>query len=338
MKAIHKLKRVLSNRLAPSHHDNKTGLDIYLCPRKQILARNLEFELKGLGTHTAEVGLKCDTACSYCSVASSLRTHPAFRAIGRTAFAPGFAVIDPDAPEKLLEQMNGLEPSDEIVLCSKSDAWSPYAIKLKLGRKMLKAILENTDARVRIITKSALIRKDFDVIKAHRDRVTLGISITGLPKHDAIVKTYERNACLVSERIATMNEAARLGLRVFGMFCPLCPGLFSNEADIERLFNLAVKWPAEGIWTEIVNPRGPGIINCAQSLRDAGHAEVAQAFDAIRTKDGRSDYALKLTRSVQKVCRRLGLIDRLRVLTYRSSISDTAQRQINRDPEGIVWL
>ena len=320
------------------HHDPKTDLDIFLYARKQILSRTPEFERKQLGTHAAEVGLKCDTACSYCSVASSLRTHPAFRAIGRTAFAPGFAVIDPDAAEKLSAQLGGLKPADEIVLCSKSDAWSPNAIKFKLGRKMLQEILENSGARVRIITKSALVRKDFDLIKAHRDRVTLGISITGLPMHDEIVKAYERNASLVSERIATMNAAARMGLRVFAMFCPMCPGLFAKEADIEHLFKLAVKWPAEGIWCEILNPRGPGIINCAQSLRDAGYAKVAQAFDAIRHEDGRSDYALNLTRSVQKVCRRLNLIDRLHMLTYRSSISDTVQRQLGRDSKGVVWL
>ena len=332
------LKGSNNSKLFPGHHDPKTDLDIYHYPREKILSKSAEFERKGLGTHTAECGLKCDMACEYCSVAASYRTHPAFKIIGKTAFAPGFAVIDPDAPDKLLDQLKGVKASDEIVLCSKSDAWSPYPLKLRLGRKMLKVILENSDARVRIITKSALVRKEFDLIKAHRDRVTLGISITGLPKHDAIVKTYELNACLISERIAAMNEAASLGLRVFAMFCPMCPGLFAVETDIERLFGLAAAWPAEGIWCEIVNPRGPGIINCAQRLRDAGYSEVAQAFDAIRSKTGRSDYALQLTRNVQKVCRHLGIIERLHVLTYRSSISDAVQRQIGQDPEGVVWL
>jgi len=322
----------------PDYHDPKTGIDIYLYSRGRILAKNPEFKLKGLGTHTVDIGVKCDIGCGYCSNGPIFRTQKVFKQIGMTSYEPGFAVIDPDAPEKLLDQQKGLKAADEVVVCSKSDAWSPYAIRHKLGRKILKNILENTDARVRIITKSALVRKDFDLIKAHRDRVAIGISITGLPKHDAIVKTYEQNAGLVSERIATMNEAACMGLRVFAMFCPLCPGLFSDEADVERLFKLAVKWPAEGIWTEILNPRGPGIINCAQNLAEAGYTAVAEAFDAIRNKDGRSDYSLKLTRNVQKVCRRLRLIDRLHMLTYRSSISDAVQRQIRRDPKGIVWL
>ena len=338
MNTKRKSKNPHSARGYPCHRDPATGIDIYLCPRKSILARNREFEKKELGTHTAEVGFKCDNGCGYCSVAASYWSQPVFTRIGRTAYEQGFAVLDHDAPSKLLSQLKGLDASHEVVLCSKSDAWSPYARTLDLGRKMMKAILENTEAKVRIITKGALAQDDFELIEAHRDRVALGISITGLPKHDAIVKTYEPNVPLVSERIATMNEAARRGLRVFGMFCPLCPGLFSDEADIEQLFQLAVNWPAEGVWCEIVNPRGPAINNCVQSLRNAGYAEVARAFDAIRTKAGRSDYALKLTRSVQSVCRRLGLIDRLHVLTYPSSISDAAQRQIGQDPDGVVWL
>jgi DNA repair photolyase len=321
-----------------ARHDEQLGLDVYHAARGGVLARSPEFERKKLGTHTVEVGFKCDHACDYCSSNALYRTHQVFKRIGRTAFTPGFAVIDPRAADTLRKQVHMLKPGDEVILCSKTDGWSPLAQELKLGRQCLRILLENSPARVRIITKGAAVREDFDRIEQHRDRVTLGISITGLPGHDAMVHCFERNASPPSARIAAMQQAARRGLRTFAMLCPMLPGLFSTEQDVRRLLELGRDWNVEGIWTEILNPRGPGIKRCVANLQKAGFDRQALAIHALRNQEHRSQYGWWLTRTMQRLCREMGLIDRLHVLSYQSSFSQQVRGFMRHDPEGVVWL
>jgi DNA repair photolyase len=166
----------------------------------------------------------------------------------------------------------------------------------------------------------------------------LGLSITGLPEHDAVVQTYERNACPPSKRIATMAEAARRGLRIFGMLCPLFPGLFSTRKKVRELLDTAAGWGVEAIWTEIPNPRGRAIQNCVARLQAAGYARYALAFNALRDEKARSQFGLWLTTTMQQECRALGLIEKLHVLNYRSSFTADVIQIINRDQAGVLWL
>jgi len=322
----------------PDGHDEQLGLEIYHAARGGVLARSPEFERKKLGTHTVEVGLKCDHACNYCSSNALYRTQQIFKRIGRTAFTPGFAVIDPAAADTLRKQVRVLKPGDVVILCSKTDAWSPLARGMNLGRECLRILLEHSPAKVRIITKGAAVREDFELIRKYRDRVTLGISITGLPAHDAMVRCVEPNASPPSVRIAAMQEAGRRGLRTFAMLCPLLPGLFSTEQDIRQLLELARTWNVEGIWAEMLNPRGPGIKRCVDNLLAAGFGQQAMALNAIRNIEHRSQYGWWMTRTLQQLCRELGLIDRLHVLNYESSFAGWVRRIMERDTEGVVWL
>ena len=322
----------------PDHHDDALGLDVYLEARKSVLSESPEFQRKGLGTHTAEVGWKCDIDCGYCSSASTYRQQAVFKAIGRTSFETGYAVIDPTAPDRLSNRLRRLRPEDTVILCSKTDGWSPLARQATIGTRMLRMLLTQSRASVRIISKSAYLNEEFELVEQYRDRVILGLSITGLPEHDAVVQVYERNACPPSKRIATMAEAARRGLRVFAMLCPMFPGLFSTKEKVRELLETVAAWRVDAVWTEIPNPRGRAIQNCVARLQAAGYARYATAFNALRDEKARSQYGLWLTVTMQEQCRALGLIDRLHVLNYESSFTDDVRQIINRDPQGVIWL
>ena len=323
---------------APDYRDDELGLDIYIEARQSPLAPSPEFQRKGLGTHTCEVGFMCDMACLYCSTAATYRMHEVFKRIGHTSFETGYAILDRDAPDRLSKAIRGLGPEDVVILCSKTDGWSPTARKYEIGRRMLRMILEQSEAKVRIISKSSHLDEEFALIEQYRDRVMLGLSITGLPEHDAVVQTYERNACPPSKRIATMTEAAQRGLHVFGMLCPMFPGLFSTREKVRELLETVAAWNVERIWTEIPNPRGRAIQNCVTRLQAAGHARYATAFNALRDEKARSQYGSWLTTTMQEQCRALGLIDRLHVLNYESSFTDDVRQIINRDSTGVIWL
>ena len=318
--------------------DPITGLDIFNIPRKAGIAKSPEFEKKGLATHAVNVSMKCDNACVYCSVPSNLRTHKCFKEIGRTAFKEGFAVINCNVVAQLRKETTHLEKDSTVQICTLSDGWSPQARMYGLGSGCLQHVLEHSPAEVRILTKNAEVRAEFPLIKQYRDRVMFGLSITGLPEHEAELRIIEPFASPIRERIAVMDEAGSLGLRTYAMFCPLFPGLFTDQGQVERLILQALKWGAEGIWAEIPNPRGPGLKSCSEAWNAAGHTRLATAVDAIRHAKGRSEYGVQITRWLQAAARKLGMISKLHILTYRSSFTASAQQLINQDPEGVIWL
>ena len=71
-----------------------------------------------------------------------------------------------------------------VQICTTVDAWSPEAQQHHLGRRCLEAILAEPGWTVRILTKNAAVSEDFDLIKKHRDRVLVGLSLTATPDRE----------------------------------------------------------------------------------------------------------------------------------------------------------
>jgi len=61
-----------------------------------------EFEKKGLASYAVNVGTKCGHDCTYCSTGAVLRMRPSFKAAGEKAFDPGYAIVDPGTPDRVL--------------------------------------------------------------------------------------------------------------------------------------------------------------------------------------------------------------------------------------------
>lgn len=318
--------------------DKVAGLAIYTAARKTAIRPSPKFKKKGLATHAVEVGFKCGHECAYCSAPASLRTNSVFKSAKRSPYARNYAVVDPDVPDRLAAEVDQLGPDDTVMLCTLSDAWSPEAHEHGLGRSCLEILLNDSPAQVRVLTKNTAVRRDFDLIEKYRDRVTIGLSVTGLPEHDETIKLIEPFAAPVSERIDTMTEARQRRLRVYAMLCPVMPGLFSEADDVSRLMQMAKDWNVEDIWIEPLNPRGPALKNCEAAWAQGGHADLARAVHSIRTKECWDQYALWVTQTMQTVARELGLIEKLHILNYRSGYSAWAQEIINRDPEAVTWL
>jgi len=316
---------------------NEVELRVHHVPGTGSLARSKGFEHKGLATHGANVGHKCGHECAYCSSASMYRHRSSFTEVGESAFGRGFAIVDPDMPERLDESKLGkLRETDMVQVCTASDAWAPGTGDV--GRRLMEHLLLLSDAQVRILTKNALVARDFDLIEEFPERVTLGLSLTGTPFQDGLVKVIEPNASLISERVAVLQDAKQRGLRVYGMLCPLLPGIAEDHETIAELLGLCAELGVEDLWAEPVNGRGKGLIWTAEDLAEAGHQREAEAIDAVRHKTNWSPYVRRLVDTLVEVADDLGLLDRLHVLLYPKNLIDEDAQALRRHERGIIWL
>ena len=300
--------------------------------------RSPEFEKKGLAEYGVSVGVRCGHDCTYCSSRAMLRCHPAFQELGRKAFDTGYSIVDPDMPDKVAQDAKRLRRKGLVQICTTVDAWAPEAQELQLGRRCLEAILAESGWTVRILTKNAGVQKDFDLIAKHQPRVLVGLSLTAPPSKTEVVKAVEPHASTIPERMMVLQEAHRLGLRTYGMYCPLLPGIADDAEGIKRLIEFGLQCGAEEIFVEPVNARGPGLKATENALREAGFSREAKAVAQIRNKVSWSAYATCLLSTVQEAMRNFGALEKLRFLLYPSRLMPADERWIREHSEGVRWL
>lgn len=315
---------------------NKNRIHTY--PLKTGITRTKEFEKKGLATHAVNVGTKCSHDCRYCSSGAMLRMHPSFKACGENPFGFDYTIIDPTMPQRVAKNAKRVRKRGLVQLCTVTDAWTPEVHEHQLGSKCLEAILSEPGWTVRILTKSALVKEDYGLVKQFRDRVLVGLSITGTPDKSEVVKIIEPNASDIEERMSAMRLATAMGLRTYAMLCPLLPGIADSPEQTDRLVQFAVECNVEEIFAEPVNPRGPGLRLCQEALELWGYEEEAKAIQRIRRRTEWSRYVMELLRNVQKSVRKYSRIEKLRFLLYPKQLTDQDLATIAKDDEGVIWL
>lgn len=296
---------------------------VYDHQRKVSVDRNEEFKKKRLATHDVDVGFICDHGCTYCSTPSILCKNPSFKDTGKTAaqlLAAGCAVIDTDTPNRVPGSVKNLTSDDIVMMCPKTDGWSPACQKYNLGRDVLRAILNhNPDCKVRVLTKNAALAKDLAGLVQYKHRIMASLSLTAPRSKSHLAQIMEPNASTIAERLDALKAIKELGFKVYGMCCPAVPGLLTSEEDLEELLKELLQLEPETIWLEAVNPRGAGLKNTEAAFREAGETGIADQVKAIRNGKAHDDYVVEFVKTANKVGKKLGCDGKFKFLVYNDA-------------------
>jgi DNA repair photolyase len=312
--------------------------EIHYCNLTGGIRSSKEFARKGLAQFAVNVGLRCGHDCTYCSSRAMLRCHPIFKELNKKAFETGYAIVDPDIVDKVAEDAERLQTRGLVQICTTVDAWAPEAQVHHLGRRCLEAILSESHWTVRVLTKNAAIAEDFDLIHKYRDRVLLGLSLTATPDKDGVVSVVEPHASPISERMAVIKKASKLGIRTYGMFCPLLPGIANAPDQIDELVHFAKDCGAEEVFSEAINSRGNSLTLTETVLRENGFSAEARSVANIRKQATWSPYVVQLVRNMQASMRKHMSIEQLRFLLYPTGLSKKDYKTIKKDDLGVIWL
>ncbi len=100
------------------------------------------------------------------------------------------------------------------------DPYQPLEAKYTLTRKCLEILAQN-NWPVIIQTRSPLVLRDMDILKGAED-FEVGLTIT--TADDEIRKLFEPNAPEIKERLSTLDELHRSGIKTYAMIAPMLPG------------------------------------------------------------------------------------------------------------------
>ena len=175
----------------------------------------------------------CEHGCVYCFA------RPTHAYLG---LSPGLDFesklhAKPDAPELLEKELaaSGYEPR-MIAIGTNTDPYQPIEREHKIMRGILE-VLERAGHPVGIVTKSALVTRDIDILQrmAKRNLAKVAISVTTLdPK---LARTMEPRASTPPKRLEALRQLSAAGIPATVMVAPVIPAL--NDLEIERILDAA---------------------------------------------------------------------------------------------------
>ena len=183
----------------------------------------------------------CQHGCKYCYAYFIKRFQNIREEWG------SFIYAKMNCPELLKQELAKNKPG-HIWLASVCDCYTLIEGKYQLTRKILETIAKSSYKNkftIEILTKSALVKRDFDLLK--QLNVELGCSINTID--EKIARTIEPLASSPKLRIETLKEAKKQGIKVFGFISPVLPGI----ANLEDIFRELIF--CDYVWVELLNTK-----------------------------------------------------------------------------------
>jgi DNA repair photolyase len=113
-----------------------------------------------------------------------------------------------------------------------TDPYQPIEREHRITRAVLE-VLDRTSHPVGIVTKSALVVRDIDILArmARRNLAKVAISVTTLDR--AVARKMEPRAATPPRRLAAISALSAAGIPVSVMVAPIVPAI--NDSEIERI-------------------------------------------------------------------------------------------------------
>jgi DNA repair photolyase len=267
----------------------------------------------------------CEHGCIYCYA------RPTHAYLGHS---PGL-----DFETKIYAKVNAAELLEQemarrsyvpktIALGAVTDPYQPAERERGISRQILE-VLDRASHPVGIVTKSAGVVRDLDILArmAERRLVKVAISITTLDRH--LARSMEPRAATPLKRLEAVKRLSEAGVPVSVLTAPIIPAL--NDSEIESILEAAYEAGAREAgyvtlrlplelkelfreWLETDHPnRAARVISILKSMY--GGRDYISEF-GIRQR-GSGPYAEQIGLRFRLACRRLGLNKRsLKMRTY----------------------
>ncbi len=257
----------------------------------------------------------CEHGCVYCFA----RPTHAFLGLSPGLDFESKLFAKPDAPALLEKELSApnYEPRT-IAIGTNTDPYQPIERKYQVMRGILE-VLERAGHPVGIVTKSALILRDLDILArlAERNLVKVALSVTTLDAK--LARNMEPRAATPGRRLEALRQLSAAGISTAVMVAPVIPAI--NDMDIERILDAAsvagvksagyvlLRLPLEvrDLFVEWLTANYPDRASHVMKLiRDMRGGKDYNSTWGTRMK-GAGPYAWMIGRRFEQACEKLGL-------------------------------
>ena len=229
-----------------------------------------------------------------------------------------------------------------IALGTNTDPYQPIEREYGITRSILE-VLERTSHPVGIVTKSALVVRDIDILErmAARGLAKVALSVTTVDRR--LARAMEPRAATPEKRLEAIGTLSDAGIPVGVMAAPIIPGL--NDHEIESILEAAyaagareagyvlLRLPLElkEIFREWLATEFPDRAHRVLSLLQSMHGGKDYVADFGLRQRGRGPYADQIAKRFRLALKRLGInVDRqvLRCDLFQAPVLAGQQMQL----------
>ncbi len=274
----------------------------------------------------------CEHGCIYCFA------RPTHAYLG---LSPGLdfeskLYMKPDAPELLERELVAAKYTPRVIaIGTNTDPYQPIERRYEIMRRILQ-VLDRANHPVGIVTKSALVLRDLDILSsmAKRNLVRVALSVTTLDQN--LARVMEPRAATPPRRLNALRELSAAGVPTTVMVAPIIPAI--NDAEIERILDAAaaagvtgaayvlLRLPLEvrDLFKEWLMANFPDKYRHVMSL--IRQTRGGKDYDAEwgRRMKGGGPYAWMIGRRFSQACERLKLNEKKSALSANQFVSPRA--------------
>lgn len=176
----------------------------------------------------------CEFGCRYCYA----RYAHEFLELDTDAFEHKI-FFKQDAAWLLEQELKRLKPGTLIALGTATDPYQPLERRLRITRSLLQVFARCSGLELGIVTKSALIARDIDLLKQIATRHKLTVHHTVTTMNTQLARILEPRAPRPDLRIRTLAKLRAAGIRAGVLCSPVMPGITDARSSIAAVARTA---------------------------------------------------------------------------------------------------
>jgi DNA repair photolyase len=173
----------------------------------------------------------CEFACKYCY---ARYTHE-FMEMRDGADFEQKIFIKQHAAELLRQELRHVKPGEEIAIGTATDPYQPAERRFEVTRTILEEFSRHQGFHIGIVTKSNLVVRDIDLLRAITAQNKLFVNITITTLNVELARILEPRAPRPDLRLDAMRQLNQAGIPAGAICAPVLPGITDSPGDLESL-------------------------------------------------------------------------------------------------------
>jgi DNA repair photolyase len=186
----------------------------------------------------------CEFACKYCY---ARYTHEFMEMRDGIEFEQKIYAKQ-HAADLLRQELRKVKPGENIALGTATDPYQPIEKKLEITRAILQEIARHSGLEVGIVTKSAMVARDIDVLREVGEHNRISVSFTVTTVDAELARILEPRAPRPDLRLECLRKLREAGIRAGVICAPVLPGITDAPKQLEAVVKAAAEARATNIY------------------------------------------------------------------------------------------
>ena len=186
----------------------------------------------------------CEFACKYCY---ARYTHEFMEMRDGIEFEQKIYAKQ-HAAELLRQEIRKIKPGEQVAIGTATDPYQPIERKLEITRAILEEFARHSGLDLGIVTKSALVARDIDVLKqiSQRNEIFVNCTITTIDAE--LARILEPRAPRPDLRLGALRKLREAGIGAGVICAPVLPGITDSPKQLEAVVRGAAEAKANYVY------------------------------------------------------------------------------------------